>query len=204
MHHYILETDRLILRPLTAADAPAVFVWGGDPEVNRYMSYPLERSVADAEKWLRTVEESRPEDGYDFGFVRKEDGALIGSGGTYPRADGRTWTFGYNLRRDCWGRGMPPRQPGAILPLPRRHWGHGYSRRSTPWTTPPPGRVMEKCGMSSTISGNIPSWTARDLSGKMLPAGAGSAQPGAQGAAGGGTISALPPHILRITSTYRR
>ena len=48
MHNYIVETDRLILRPLTAADAPAVFAWGSDPEVNRYMSFPLERSVADA------------------------------------------------------------------------------------------------------------------------------------------------------------
>ena len=37
MHSVTLETDRLILRPLTVADAEAVFVWASDPIVNRYM-----------------------------------------------------------------------------------------------------------------------------------------------------------------------
>ncbi|MFR5422211.1 MAG: GNAT family N-acetyltransferase [Oscillospiraceae bacterium] len=33
-----IETERLILRPIGVEDAPAVFVWASDPEVNRYMS----------------------------------------------------------------------------------------------------------------------------------------------------------------------
>ena len=152
MHNYIVETDRLILRPLTAADAPAVFAWGSDPEVNRYMSYPLERSVADAEAWLHVVEKSGPKDGYDFGFVRREDGLLIGSGGVYPWTDGRTWTFGYNLRRDCWGQGLIPEAVKEII----RHafadlgyqalWAAYYdgNRKSK--------RVMQKCGMTYRLS----------------------------------------------------
>ncbi len=32
-----IETERLILRPLTQSDANAVFEWAGDPLVNRYM-----------------------------------------------------------------------------------------------------------------------------------------------------------------------
>ena len=152
MHNYIVETDRLILRPLTAADAPAVFAWGSDPEVNRYMSYPLERSVADAEAWLHVVEKSGSKDGYDFGFVRREDGLLIGSGGVYPWSDGRTWTFGYNLRRDCWGQGLIPEAVKEII----RHafadlgyqalWAAYYdgNRKSK--------RVMQKCGMTYRLS----------------------------------------------------
>ncbi len=34
---YYFETDRLIAKPLSENDAPAVFQWSGDPEVNRYM-----------------------------------------------------------------------------------------------------------------------------------------------------------------------
>ena len=45
MHTVTLETDRLILRPLTVADADAVFVWARDPKVNRYLKYPLHADV---------------------------------------------------------------------------------------------------------------------------------------------------------------
>ncbi|MCR4999248.1 MAG: GNAT family N-acetyltransferase [Lachnospiraceae bacterium] len=32
-----IETERLILRTVTADDAEAVFVWASDPEVNKYI-----------------------------------------------------------------------------------------------------------------------------------------------------------------------
>ena len=37
----IIDTERLILQPLTVADAEDAFEWQSDPEVNRYMIYPL-------------------------------------------------------------------------------------------------------------------------------------------------------------------
>ena len=144
MHQYTLETDRLVLRPLTVADAPAVFVWGGDPEVNRYMSYPLERSEADAEAWLRTVEES--EGDLEFGFVRKADGLLIGSGGAYPREDG-SWVVGYNFRRDCWGRGYATEALRAIIDFVHGEKGGKVFTADHAVANPASGRVMEKCGM---------------------------------------------------------
>ena len=39
MHNYILETKRLILRPLTVTDSDAVFQWVSDECVARYMVY---------------------------------------------------------------------------------------------------------------------------------------------------------------------
>ena len=108
MHSYVLETPRLILRPLTVADAEAEFVWLSDPEVNRFMPYNLYASVDEAREWLRHVEQC--EDEYHFGFVRREDSLLVGAGSigpkdsrTYAIADG--WEFGYNLRRVCWNQG---------------------------------------------------------------------------------------------------
>jgi len=40
-----IETERLILRPLTTEDADDVFEWVGDPIVNRFMPYNLYANV---------------------------------------------------------------------------------------------------------------------------------------------------------------
>ncbi len=50
-----IETERLILRPLTQEDANAVFEWAGDPLVNKYMPYPLHQSVRQAKEWIRSL-----------------------------------------------------------------------------------------------------------------------------------------------------
>lgn len=50
MHHHVLESERLILRPLQTDDAEAEFVWLSDPVVNRYMSYSLYTNMADVVK----------------------------------------------------------------------------------------------------------------------------------------------------------
>lgn len=36
MHTHVIETERLVLRPLSLDDAEAEFVWLSDPVVNRY------------------------------------------------------------------------------------------------------------------------------------------------------------------------
>ena len=79
-----IETERLILRPIGVEDALAVFAWTSDPEVNRYMPYPLHRDLSETEAWIVSI---RPED-LEFGFFRKEDGLLIGTGGIGKGSDG--------------------------------------------------------------------------------------------------------------------
>ena len=149
MHAYVLETERLTLRPLTTADAEAEFVWLSDPEVNRFMPYNLYTSVEQARQWLRTVEECTDE--YHFGFVRREDGLLIGAGSIGPK-DGRAysidnaWEFGYNLRRDCWNKGYATEATRAMIAFARREFGvkHFYANHAI--ANPASGRVMEKVG----------------------------------------------------------
>lgn len=117
MRQYI-ETERLILHPITVQDAPAVFVWSSDPEVNRYMAYPLHNDVSETEAWIATL---RPED-LEFGFYRKEDGLLIGTGGVGPCGDG-LHHLGYNLRRDMWGKGYATEAANAMLQWAHRELG---------------------------------------------------------------------------------
>ena len=39
-HDYEIKTERLLLRPMTVADADAVWKWVSDERVARYMVYP--------------------------------------------------------------------------------------------------------------------------------------------------------------------
>ncbi len=109
-----IETERLLLRPIGVEDAPAVFVWSSDPEVNRFMAYPLHSDVSETEAWIATL---RSED-LEFGFYRKEDGLLIGTGGVGKGSDG-LYHLGYNLRRDMWGKGYATEAAKAML-----QWAH--------------------------------------------------------------------------------
>lgn len=39
MHEYVIETERLILRPLCDKDRDAIFKWVNDEDVAKYMAY---------------------------------------------------------------------------------------------------------------------------------------------------------------------
>ena len=146
MHSYVLETERLILRPLTVDDAEAVFVWVSDPEVNRYMPYPIYTEVEAARQWIETA--SQKENYYLFGFERREDGLLIGSGDISPR-DGldQPWAFGYNLRRDCWRQGYATEATRAMIDFARREFGVRDFQAEHAAANVASGKVIEKCGL---------------------------------------------------------
>ena len=73
----IIETERLILRPLTIAEAETAFHgWTGDPVVAEYVSWLPHHSIGDAIEWLTEIEwkydsegNFLPSDNYIWGFV---------------------------------------------------------------------------------------------------------------------------------------
>lgn len=146
MHTHVLETDRLILRPLRLDDAQAEFVWLSDPVVNRYMPYSLYTNVDDVITWLNTAIHAEKE--LHFGFVRKSDGLLIGAGSIGPHDhDDGTWEFGYNLRRDAWNQGYATEATRAMIGLARTEYGVRRFSAGHAVANPASGRVMEKCGL---------------------------------------------------------
>lgn len=144
MHHYTVETKRLLLRPLTAEDAEAVFLWVSDERVSKYMVYRTYSSVEEVKVWLKSVENETK--GYFFGFERKSDGILIGSGDIGPAANG-FWGFGYNFRYDCWGKGYATEAARAMIQFARERFGVRKFSSSHVEPNRASGRVMEKCGL---------------------------------------------------------
>lgn len=141
-----IETYHLILRPLTVDDAEAVFEWTGDERVAKYMIYPCHENIEITKEWLSSLDSLENE--YTWGFVRKSDGKLIGSGGIRFRADENAWSFGYNFRYDCWGHGYATESVKRMI-------NYVYTKNNArefvaeyAVDNPASGRVIEKCGLA--------------------------------------------------------
>lgn len=141
----IIETERLILRPLTVDDAESVFEWAGDERVAEYMIYTCHNSIEVTKEWLESLESLENE--YTWGFVRKSDGKLIGSGGIRFRASENAWSFGYNFRYDCWGNGYATESAKRIISYVIENHNAKDFIAEHAVDNPASGRVIEKCGL---------------------------------------------------------
>ena len=119
----LIETKRLILRPLTLADAETAYNgWTGDLEVAKYVSWLPHHSIDDAIKWLKEIEWKQDStgniakcDNYIWGFVLKETGELFGSGGLIWEEDQKLYQVGYNIMKTHWNHGYTTEAMRAIL-----------------------------------------------------------------------------------------
>ncbi len=137
----IIETERLILRPLTAADAHDVFEWTGDPVVNRYMTYPVHENVGQTESWINSLGDKN-----EFGFCLKSTGKLIGAGSICYREEFSAYELGYNLNRNFWGNGYATEASKAMIKWAHETLGaHDFIARHASANTAS-GRVIVKCG----------------------------------------------------------
>lgn len=148
-----LRTNRLVLRPWTEADAPALYRWARDPEVGPHAGWEPHASVEESAKILHevlAVPESyaivvrdRTPAGEPVGAI----GLKFGTASDLAR-DTREAELGYWLARPLWGRGYMPEAGRALL-------AHAFSdlRLATVWAGHYEGnlqsrRVMEKLGLS--------------------------------------------------------
>jgi RimJ/RimL family protein N-acetyltransferase len=145
----IIETDRLLLRPMAAGDHVDLLVTFGDPKVMAAFGVEPFREP-EMKRWVARNLEHQDRHGYGlFSVVHKADRNLIGDCGLEHRdVEGIAEVeLGYDLRSDYWNRGLATEAATAVrdhafqrLGLPRlvsliRH-GNAAS-----------ARVAEKVGM---------------------------------------------------------
>ncbi|MBQ8150840.1 MAG: GNAT family N-acetyltransferase [Clostridia bacterium] len=147
MEHSI-ETERLILRPLTIDDASDVFEWTGDPIVNRYMPYPVHPDIDATKAWISSI---KPENG-EFAFVLKESGKVIGSGSIRQDGDGR-YTIGYNFNRRYWGHGYATEAASALVKYGYDQLGARDFSACHATANTGSGNVLRKCGFQFEKNG---------------------------------------------------
>ena len=102
-----IETSRLAIRPVDAADLPDLLEINGNAEVTRYLPYDTWQSPQDGEAWLaRMATLSASGTGQQLVLARREDAKVIGTLLLFRHDEGsRRIELGYVLGRAHWGRG---------------------------------------------------------------------------------------------------
>lgn len=144
----ILETERLIIRPLAVTDAEEIFTnWTSDREVTKFMTYTTHENVEVTKAWLADVETKTLSDtAYDWAFIRKCDNKIIGSGGIYYREDQGCFELGYNIMKACWHQGYTSEAAAGILKFAVETLGETKFFARHEKRNPNSGKVMEKVG----------------------------------------------------------
>ena len=144
----ILETERMILRPLTVADAGDIYErWTSDDRVSKYVRWCTHSSVKDTIQWLEIEEIDILSDKvYTWGFVLKDSGYLFGSGGINFNEDEGVFELGYNIMHKYWNQGYTTEAAKAILKFAIQELNLREFVSYHAVDNPASGKVMEKCG----------------------------------------------------------
>ncbi len=110
----IIETDRVLMRPLTPADLPVLVHLRADEDVARYLGGVAEAPVV--ERRLQFYLDCYARYGYGMSAVcRKTDGLMIGWGGIQPLEDSGETEVGYAFDKPYWGQGYATETAAAWL-----------------------------------------------------------------------------------------
>jgi ribosomal-protein-alanine N-acetyltransferase len=144
----ILETPRLVLRPLTLEDTDALLAVLGDPVAMKHYPKPFTREMT--VEWIEWSLKNYARFGFGlWAVILKEDGRLIGDCGiTMQMVDGvPREEIGYHILRELWGRGYATEAAAGV-----RDYGFGVLglQQLMSWMTvgnTASRRVAERVGM---------------------------------------------------------
>lgn len=141
-----IETERLVLRKPRRDDAEAIFSrYASDPEVARYMGFPLHKSLDATTGFLERNDAEWARTGAGAYIVEaRASGAFLGGTGLHVETAFRAAT-GYVLARDAWGQGYATEALTALASLVRelgvvRLYAYTHPENRASW------HVLEKCG----------------------------------------------------------
>ncbi|MBP9793983.1 MAG: GNAT family N-acetyltransferase [Flavobacterium sp.] len=107
----ILETERLVLRPLELSDTDAFFAMNDNPNVAKYLRIPI-TSLAEAETYIQKIITEYQQNSIGrFAVILKENKQLIGFSGLKFRKNEENnhqnfYDLGYRFSEEHWNKGF--------------------------------------------------------------------------------------------------
>ena len=142
--HKTLQTDRLILRPMTLDDAEDMFEYASDARTVKYLLFDPHESI-DVSSMVITNNFLGKAGMY--GIVLKETDKVIGTIDIRPDDENQKASFGYVINKKYWNKGYMTEALNCILnvcfdilKVHRVESTHYDGNVAS-------GKVMQKCGM---------------------------------------------------------
>ncbi|MGT2846286.1 GNAT family N-acetyltransferase [Streptococcus massiliensis] len=143
--HRVLETDRLLLRPVTLDDAEDMFEYASDLDTVRYVTFLPHQSVEDSRNQIAQFFLNYPLGSY--GIEVKSDRKFIGTFGFVDlKQDVAKAEIGYCLNKDYWNQGYATEMLKAMVQLAFDKLDLNCLIARHDIENPASGRVLEKAG----------------------------------------------------------
>ena len=145
-----LETQRLILRPLTPQDAPALSRLAGRREIaDTTISITHPYSEEQARQWIaETANLFAKGKSAVFGLQLKREGNLVGAAGLRDiDAEHSLAELGFWVAVECWGQGYATEAARAVVAFGFEQLGLNRIYAHHMVRNPASGRVLAKIGM---------------------------------------------------------
>ena len=121
----ILETKRMLLRPIYVSDAEHIFkTWTSDEDVAKYMIWDTHETVEETIEWLKIEESNLMSDkNYTWGMVLKENDELFGTIGLNYKDEEKCFAIGYNIAKKYWSMGLTTEAGKRVIEFAQKELG---------------------------------------------------------------------------------
>jgi len=146
----VLETERLVLRPYSLADARRVQQMCNDWDIaSTTLALPYPYPDGAAEQWISTLAESFQQGKeVTLAITLKPDGPVIGTASLSINKNHQRGEFGYMVAKEHWNHGYCTEAARAMMSFGFSTLGLDRIQAVHFPRNPASGRVMQKLGMT--------------------------------------------------------
>ncbi len=139
-----LETDRLILRRFQETDSEDMFLYAGDEDVTKTLTFTTYNNVDECKDYIKNFSKNKVN---IYAIELKEEKKVIGSIDLRFIPEDDKCSFGYVLSKKYWNNGYATEALSKIIEIVFKEIGANKIEACHFDGNDSSGKVMKKCGM---------------------------------------------------------